>query len=680
MNGIGSLLAVADALETSITQLEASNTTAGTIEITELAAGVDIALGTVSNGTRDVIITAAAGAITDGNGAALNITAGTATLTARNGIGSADALETSINWVTATNTTAGNIQITESNGLEIVGSGVLNQGTGGGIAIDVLAGNLTINGNVTAFDGNVATTEAISLTTQAGTISIGNNVLISTDDDPMPSTPAVSHSDVASLDSLSIRAGALGNQMVSIGTGVVLRTDGGVANHFYDRVVPGGPGTSLFSWGGTPFLSTVSRSGTNYVVTFSLTVGVAGEENLRMDIDWRDPSDSRIESFYFTTPGPNVVSHIYSSNDFIEFITRNKPIFLADFSVSQHQSIQVLGGTLIQDGVTASKTSGPLSTTDLYAPDPSVHGPYGNPNLPGTNNPVTVVSDTDSNNDFHFEDGLVEIRVMTPPFPEIAPDPRPPAPAAAPADVPNLVVPFLVNVVPAEVVETPLSSFSTQSEDYFQLRKFDGETRIVVDEKYEHIDDDFGELLLLPSRLKQWVQVEELEDQTGLELWLITKKKTSEGDVIVERPVLKFDIAEGQPFPAKEPMPEIFEELKLVPMDIDGDANTQKPGTPGNSDGSPVPTDNPASGTNTEPNDGDDKTPAADGQSRFVPSHSGGGTLKSHPDYEETVSSTTSYSVLTSVAVGAVLNKSRTASMVPSKSRQMLNRILNRQR
>ena len=64
----------------------------------------------------------------------------------------------------------------------------------------------------------------------------------------------------------------------------------------------------------------------NYSVTFSINIGVAGEENLRLDIDWRDPStgagdtpDLRLQSLYFDhTLIPHSVTHDYSFLDFKE--------------------------------------------------------------------------------------------------------------------------------------------------------------------------------------------------------------------------------------------------------------------------------------------------------------------------------------------------------------------------
>ena len=451
---------------------------------------------------------------------------------------------------------------------------------------------------------------------------------------------------------------------VRFGNDVTLRTDGGVANQFYDRVIPGGPGSSFFTWSGVPFVSTVARSGTDYVVTFSVTINSTGEENLHMNIDWRDPTGPRTESRDFLTPGVYSVSHVYTFSDFQAFVDAGNNTFLVDFSVSHNQSIQVFGGTIQQGAGPVIVVPGHvLTTTD-------------NPTT-GTNIPIPADQVTDdilSDTDFHYEDGLVEITIPTLFLPPIVPEPPRLAPPAPPVAVPNVVVAVLLNADPVVVVETPFSSFSKQSDDYFQLR--DGVTGKPI-EGYEHIDDEFGELLLQPARLRQWVTDKHLQDQTDLELWLITRKQTGNGAVTIERPVLKFDIANGRPFPATEPMPETdFKELKLLPMPLDENFNDESSPTP---EGSNPPIDLQIPDADSPQKDGDTNRPSTNGQSRLVPADSEHETTESDDVPTVTASSLTSRSILTSVAVAAVLNRSRVTSIAPSKSRQLLSRMLNRQ-
>ncbi|MEI6539233.1 MAG: hypothetical protein WCO86_06855, partial [Planctomycetota bacterium] len=596
-----------------------------------------------------------------------------------NGIGSGDAIETYITQLEASNTGFNNIQIIESNGLK---TGALsNLGAGGNsIEINVLTGDLEINMNVTCLDGNVSSEETILLVTQTGKITLADNITISTDDDP-----TAGQSSVVSGDRISLNASS-GTGTVTVGVNVVIRTDGGVATHFYDRVAPSLTGTSLFVWnattyspsqvGGVTYLaipSLVQKTGVNqFTVTFPVTIGVPGstlEENLRMDIDWRDPTVFRVESLYLNA-GTQTISHIYTNADFLIFLGHNKPIFFVDFSVSQHQSIQVVGGTLIQDGSSATKADGMLSTTDLDESAPNINGPFANP-ING--DPNIVVDDIASNNDYHFDDGLVKIVIPTVILAPIVPDPPRLAPLATPVVVFDPVVTVLVHVAAVEVAEMPFSFASTQSQDYFQLR--DGVTGDVIP-NYEHITDEFGELLLQPTRLRQWVTEEKLQDQTELELWLITTKHTGNGAVTVERPVLKFDIADGRPFPARELMPEVFEDLKLLPIPLDGNLND--PSTPIPED-SAAPIDDQSLDTESQPQDEDNNHLSADGQSQFIPSDTERGDTESDDYPTVTGASGAGRSILISVVVAAVLNKSRVTSIAPSKSRLLLNRILNRQ-
>lgn len=48
---------------------------------------------------------------------------------------------------------------------------------------------------------------------------------------------------------------------------------------------------------------------------------------------------------------------------------------------------------------------------------------------------------------------------------------------------------------------------------------------------------------------------------------------------------MTFDIADGRPFPAREEMPEVFEDLKLLPIPLDGNLNNPS---------SPIPEDSAA--------------------------------------------------------------------------------------
>lgn len=379
------------------------------------------------------------------------------------------------------------------------------------------------------------------------------------------------------------------------------------------------------------------------------------------------PLNSNRTQVFYLNAGMNRIGHVYSLNDLIPFTTASVTSFLSDFSVSHHDSILVSGGTVNQNGFTDAVPNGRISSTDnIGTPTP----------IPPVPPEIDVTNEVDANRDFHFEGGLIKMLIPTVFLPPIEPDVVPPAPPAPPVAVQNIVVPPLVLVSSVEVAETPFSSYSTQSQDYFQLREFDGVTRKVV-ENYEHIADEFGELLLQPARLKQWVTDENFQDRIGLELWLITEKHTKEGTVTVERPVLKFDIANGQPFPAKETMPTEFEELELKPMPLDHNFNGP---TLDEIDGVDAPNDDQSSSNDVNLDGSENIAPDTNPQALVVPLRVENGTVESNNEVYSTFSSSPVRAMLTTIAVAAVLNKNPVSAVPPSKSRQLLNRLLNRQR
>ncbi len=101
-----------------------------------------------------------------------------------------------------------------------------------------------------------------------------------------------------------------------------------------------------------------------YTAEFTVVVQTPGEENLRLDIDWRDADGDglitdRIESFYLQ-PGMQVLTHDYSFFDLQSFLEDLQGSFLLDFSVSHHESLQVLGGTIQQNGFSSNVNVGPV--------------------------------------------------------------------------------------------------------------------------------------------------------------------------------------------------------------------------------------------------------------------------------------------------------------------------------
>ncbi len=187
--GVGS----GDALETTVASVDIDNSTSGNIEITETnGLTVTKADQATDNDANDIIIssttgaiavsvieagagasgdvtltaTGAGGAITDNNGATLNITADVLTIDAREGVGSGNALETSVASVDIDNSTTGNIEIVETNDIIVIqlDNDVADDdnGTTGAISLVTTNGSITVEDagsggvGVTAIDGNIS--------------------------------------------------------------------------------------------------------------------------------------------------------------------------------------------------------------------------------------------------------------------------------------------------------------------------------------------------------------------------------------------------------------------------------------------------------------------------------------------------------------------------------------------
>ena len=162
--GIGANVAPAlgqdEDIDISATSLDAANTVSGSIQIFEVD---DLALGVVTNGLRPIIIESGSGALTDGNGGAVNITGGDLILVAPNGIGDVtdfpnsdetagsggDAIEMDIVTLVLVSTTTGDLHledidtftVADNPGAVVVGNANFAEGI-----LRVLNGNLDMAG------------------------------------------------------------------------------------------------------------------------------------------------------------------------------------------------------------------------------------------------------------------------------------------------------------------------------------------------------------------------------------------------------------------------------------------------------------------------------------------------------------------------------------------------------
>ncbi|MCA9058552.1 MAG: hypothetical protein KDA85_08635, partial [Planctomycetaceae bacterium] len=159
-----------------------------------------------------------------------------------------------------------------------------------------------------AEDANTATSESI-LISAGMNITVHTGSILSTDDMPGSSDETLTGDQIhLTADSDNNAApmvtdtnmngkfdpaevAVVTDGLVTLGTSVQIITDGGIATTFVNR--PGtGVGTAFFNYGGTAIPSTITQDlGTlSYKVAFQITINSTGEENLRIDIDWRDPN------------------------------------------------------------------------------------------------------------------------------------------------------------------------------------------------------------------------------------------------------------------------------------------------------------------------------------------------------------------------------------------------------
>ncbi|MBL8816362.1 MAG: S-layer family protein [Planctomyces sp.] len=421
----------------------------------------------------------------------------------------------------------------------------------------------------TARNAVLSTGQIISIQA-SGNIAVQSGSQLTTDNNPVAGS-----SEEDTGDRIRVLSNG-GTGTVAFGLGVNLRTDGGVATTFQQRPNPaGGAGArSFFNYPASPILAMVaSLDALTYNAEFAIQIQTPGEENLRLDIDWRDASGDglvteRIESFYLQ-PGLQSISHVYSFFDLQSFLDNMQATFLLDFSVSHHESIQVLGGTIQQNGFSSNVNVGPVPglsfNAGLLTTTDDLTTGLAAPLSPGVviDRSFAVVNSLAlSNADFFFEGGTVEIKIPTLLFPPIN-TPKPIVQLVADAvSLGTASIQPLLFMPATEFEPSPLGTFSTQSEDIFRLRRVDASGLFDVP-GYERIRE--GSNLLHPELLRQWVSEQDLGGASNYELWLITRKRDENGnEVSVERPLLRFDIVNKRPFPAsEETLPDDIPQLML---------------------------------------------------------------------------------------------------------------------
>ena len=412
--------------------------------------------------------------------------------------------------------------------------------------------------------------ESISLSA-TGDITLQSNVIITTDENSADLASSATTSDSVTIVADSDAMGVDGT--VTIADGVEIRTDGGVAITFASR--PSEGGTAFYQGIGNPIAASLSPTsldgGLTTQAAFMVDIGNAGEENLRVDIDWQDVNDGDITvnpaDFPDLAGTDNVIDsesdlidflanddrtytfgHVYSVLDVNDIVANNGGTATVRFGVSHHESISVAGNRVDQNGANEAVPDGIISQTA------------------GDNDPLTT--------DTGFEDGRAEFNFVNTPLPPVLENDPAPQPNPAPPNPEPVQIAVPLTVVNVEAPVASRVGVSSQSFDYFQLRRNEGEAGYeIIDEQ---ISEDNGESLLDPKTLKQYVDDNNIPDEQDYELWLITTKVNNAGQsVTLERPILKFDVSGGRPIPAIEDLPMEFPELRLEPIPLDGDAEVE---------------------------------------------------------------------------------------------------------
>ena len=475
---------------------------------------------------------------------------------------------------------------------------------GGDITITA-RGDLTILQDVTSRDAVVDNTavsgEHIVLQSIDGNILVdatARAIMISTDENPLTSNPVTGDSVSLLADSDATYDGdldgdaildqsdpdidgdgilnavdrtvdgVLEGQVTLLGD-ITLSTDGGVAKRFGPRPAVGEPSTAFFVYSTSPLPRAFDNnpaawaSGNAYINAFDVEVGVAGEQNLQVDVDWLDPvneflvvgdaqtqaiaaqlgldnpmSSERIQQFLISNGGAvNTIGHLYTARDFTLFqVAQHRTTIPVDLSVAHHSSIGVRGSFIEQN---------------------SANQPVPGADAASTDNVLTGGAT--------FEGGFAQFRIptVTPAPPGLfvaAIQPRVDRPTVV-APPENRAVFDQSSITDFSGAAVGGSAFST--EVYFQIRRqfeLDQPSEVVI----ERVTD--GRLISSRDALEKFVRENpELQDGSGYEIWLVTET----GGQKVERPIVEFEITGGKPGPATEEVPETLEppRLKDVPFE-----------------------------------------------------------------------------------------------------------------
>lgn len=345
-----------------------------------------------------------------------------------------------------------------------------------------------------------------------------------------------------------------------------------------------------------------------YLGTLTFRIGVPGEKNLVLEIDWGDhdreaPSpipdpvnnalpptfkngvyvfDPKVDqnaNRYLIPEGGALYSipHEYTSEALNlqvrdpdgKLITVHHPgrtlpsdPLQTRFSVSQHPSILIEGRTILNPANTKPESSGPSPV--LNAPyDPDINFPYApdDPELVHVglfNLTSTNVSDEQEIFLPRFDNGVAAFVIPTSRAAPFVPIPERPIP---PPELPKPVFPEPIILAPLQLTtETTQSSVSVSAittDEFFELRLINEDGPPTV----ERLNEFAGEGLLERDRFEKFISD---RGDGEYEIWFITRDNQT--GARIERPVIQFRLESGRLAPAENDAPNLFRPLRLVPL------------------------------------------------------------------------------------------------------------------
>lgn len=372
-----------------------------------------------------------------------------------------------------------------------------------------------------------------------------------------------------------------------------------------------------------------------YLGSLTFVIGVPGERNLILDIDWGDgvsapfkdngtppiaklggftfePTDDNKHATRFLIPEGGVaytIPHQYSQNalnlkndDGVDIPQPGRSLpsnpLQVRFAVSHHESISVEGRSVFN----------PDAQPGVDNPSVPKNSPYNPPSplddrptvLNGETHlaePATLQHDglfllsstnvTDNPTAFlpRFDSGQAAFTIPTHKSVSFF---VPPDPVIVPIETPKLVTTETTVVPPSQLTtETTViasSSSTVTTTEYFELRRFGDDGTVEI----ERLNDFQGDGLLDKERFEKFISD---KGDGEYEIWFITRENSS--GTMIERPVIHFRLEGGHLAPPPNDSPLLFKPFKLIPLPAApkaaNDAGEATENSDGAEDGEPSP-------------------------------------------------------------------------------------------